>query len=117
MSFQVIFSGVPYYRGADCCILVFDCTNRDSFQSIESWRNEFLLHANPGPLAPYILIANKIDREHERQVTAEEARKWVESKGNTIYYFEASAKDGTNVNAAFVKIGEDCLKLVRFRGF
>ena len=34
--------GVAFYRGADAVMLVYDITNKDSFQSIEKWRKKFL---------------------------------------------------------------------------
>ncbi|KFG46412.1 GTPase RAB7, partial [Toxoplasma gondii GAB2-2007-GAL-DOM2] len=35
--------GVAFYRGADCCVLVFDVTNPKSFESLQSWKEEFLI--------------------------------------------------------------------------
>ena len=35
--------GASFYRNSDCCVLVFDLTNRKSFESIESLRNEFCM--------------------------------------------------------------------------
>lgn len=34
--------GGAFYRGADCCVLVYDITSAKSFESLESWREEFL---------------------------------------------------------------------------
>lgn len=39
--------GVAFYRGADCCVLCFDVTNQKSFDALDSWRDEFLVQANP----------------------------------------------------------------------
>ncbi|KAI5298180.1 hypothetical protein KEM56_004264, partial [Ascosphaera pollenicola] len=39
--------GVAFYRGADCCVLVYDVNNAKSFETLESWRDEFLVQANP----------------------------------------------------------------------
>ncbi|KAK6091512.1 Ypt/Rab-type GTPase Rab7 [Batrachochytrium dendrobatidis] len=39
--------GVAFYRGADCCALVYDVNNVKSFDNLDSWRDEFLLQANP----------------------------------------------------------------------
>jgi len=36
--------GKSFYRGSDACILVYDVTNKKSFDSLEIWRNEFLNH-------------------------------------------------------------------------
>ena len=35
--------GVAFYRGADCCVLVYDVTSSNSFKSLDSWRDEFLI--------------------------------------------------------------------------
>jgi Ras-related protein Rab-7A len=35
--------GVAFYRGADCCVLVYDVTSANSFKSLDSWRDEFLI--------------------------------------------------------------------------
>jgi Ras-related protein Rab-7A len=35
--------GVAFYRGADCCVLVFDVTVPKSFETLSSWRDEFLI--------------------------------------------------------------------------
>jgi Ras-related protein Rab-7A len=39
--------GVAFYRGADCCVLVYDVNNSKSFEALDSWRDEFLIQANP----------------------------------------------------------------------
>ena len=35
--------GVAFYRGADCCVLVYDVTSANSFRALDSWRDEFLI--------------------------------------------------------------------------
>ena len=39
--------GVAFYRGADCCVLVYDVTAPNTFKTLESWRDEFLIQASP----------------------------------------------------------------------
>lgn len=39
--------GVAFYRGADCCVLVFDVTAPNTFKTLDSWRDEFLIQASP----------------------------------------------------------------------
>jgi Ras-related protein Rab-7A len=39
--------GVAFYRGADCCVLVYDVNNSKSFDTLDSWRDEFLVQASP----------------------------------------------------------------------
>ena len=62
--------GVAFYRGADCCVLVFDVTNSNSFKTLDSWRDEFLIQASPRDPEnfPFVVLGNKIDLEN-RQVS------------------------------------------------
>eukprot|EP01126_Amoeba_proteus_P058556 TRINITY_DN756_c0_g2_i8.p1 TRINITY_DN756_c0_g2~~TRINITY_DN756_c0_g2_i8.p1 ORF type:complete len:113 (-),score=28.41 TRINITY_DN756_c0_g2_i8:384-722(-) len=39
--------GVAFYRGSDCCVLVFDVNLAQTFEHLESWREEFLAQATP----------------------------------------------------------------------
>jgi Ras-related protein Rab-7A len=34
-----------YYRGCDCCALVYDITNPESFENVAKWKEIFLEHA------------------------------------------------------------------------
>ena len=46
--------GVAFYRGADCCVLTYDVTAPNTFKSLDSWRDEFLIQVRqtPGNLSP-----------------------------------------------------------------
>jgi len=35
--------GVPFYCGADCCVLVYDVNSMKSFDNLNNWREEFLI--------------------------------------------------------------------------
>eukprot|EP00899_Mesostigma_viride_P009206 jgi/Mesvir1/18287/Mv24094-RA.1 len=35
--------GLAFYRGADCCVLVYDVNNAKSFDNLDNWREEFLI--------------------------------------------------------------------------
>ena len=50
--------GVAFYRGADCCVLVYDVNNAKSFEALESWRDEFLIQASPRdpPNFPFVRL-------------------------------------------------------------
>mmetsp|Transcript_28352 Transcript_28352/g.81484 ORF Transcript_28352/g.81484 Transcript_28352/m.81484 type:complete len:217 (+) Transcript_28352:94-744(+) len=86
-----------YYRGADGIILVYDICDRESFAHVDDWLNEVNRYVNESTCK--ILIGNKCDMASERQVPTEEASKKAEELG--IAFIEASAKDATNVEAAF----------------
>ncbi|XP_071959758.1 ras-related protein rab7-like [Antedon mediterranea] len=101
--------GVAFYRGADCCVLVFDVTSPNSFKSLDSWRDEFLIQASPRDPEnfPFVVLGNKIDLEN-RMVSTKRAQNWCDSK-NSIPYFETSAKDNIHVDQAFQTIAKNAL--------
>ncbi|KAG5547918.1 hypothetical protein RHGRI_013562 [Rhododendron griersonianum] len=113
--------GVAFYRGADCCVLVYDVNVMKSFENLNNWREEFLIQASPSDPEnfPFVVIGNKIDVDGGNsrvvgfceylQVSEKKARAWCASKGN-IPYFETSAKDGINVEEAFQCIAKNALK-------
>ncbi|KAH3765506.1 small GTP binding protein Rab7 [Pelomyxa schiedti] len=92
---------VPFYRGSDCCVLVFDVTQPKTFEHLECWYEEFLMQVSPrNPEEfPFVVFGNKTDLEG-RQVSAATAQSWCKSKGR-IQYFETSALSGDNVETAF----------------
>jgi len=97
--------GVAFYRGADCCALVFDVNDEKTFENVNSWKEEFLLKAgieDPQNF-PFVLLGNKIDVENSRQVSKKKALKFCEDNGN-IQYFETSAKEGIGVSNAFMHL-------------
>ncbi|GAA5798316.1 hypothetical protein HPULCUR_003718 [Helicostylum pulchrum] len=97
--------GVAYYRGADACVLVYDLF-------LERWREDFLKQSSlPTEEArhfPILMIGNKIDID-DRVVSRRQARAWAEihsSDKMQIPCFEASAKNGDNVEKAFAHIAK-----------
>lgn len=104
--------GVAFYRGADCCVLVYDVNVMRSFDTLDNWHEEFLKQANPpDPKSfPFILLGNKIDIDggNSRVVSEKKAKEWCASKGN-IPYFETSAKEDYNVDPAFFCIAKAAL--------
>ncbi|XP_077980757.1 ras-related protein Rab-7a-like [Glandiceps talaboti] len=101
--------GVAFYRGADCCVLVFDVTSPISFKSLDSWRDEFLLQANirNAETFPFVAIGNKIDL-NTRSISTRRAKAWCQSK-HDMPYFETSAKEKLNVDQAFQTIATSAL--------
>jgi Ras-related protein Rab-7A len=102
--------GVAFYRGADCCVLVYDVTAPNSFKSLDAWRDEFLIQASPRDPEnfPFIVIGNKVDLEN-RAVSTKRGQGWCQSKNN-IPYFETSAKEAINVEQAFQTVARNGLQ-------
>lgn len=104
--------GVAFYRGADCCVLVYDVNNAKSFETLDSWRDEFLIQASPHDVDnfPFVVLGNKIDcEESKRTVSQKRATSWCQAKGN-IPYFETSAKEAINIDDAFQTIAKNALQ-------
>jgi len=99
--------GPAFYRGADCCVLVYDITNQKSFESLDSWRDEFLMQGNPKDPEnfPFIVLGNKCDKEGDRKVAKSVSEKWCKNHGS-VELFETSAKDNVNVESAFQVIAK-----------
>lgn len=101
--------GAAFYRGADCCVLVFDVNIQKTFDTLNNWHDEFLKQAdmNDPEAFPFVLLGNKIDVDggNSRRVTEKKARDWCASRGN-IPYYETSAKEGYNVEEAFLCVAK-----------
>ena len=94
---------MAFYRGADCCVLVYDVNSPKSFDTLDSWRDEFLIQASPQDpeTFPFVVLGNKIDvEEKKRAISQKRAMGFCTAKGD-IPYFETSAKEGLNVERAF----------------
>ncbi|CAO3695224.1 unnamed protein product [Umbelopsis ramanniana] len=103
--------GVAFYRGADCCVLVYDVNNTKSFDSLNNWHDEFLVQASPRDPDnfPFVVLGNKIDlEESKRTISQKRAMAFCQSRGNCPY-FETSAKEAINVEQAFQTIAENAL--------
>ena len=95
--FRLVHSG--FYRRADGVMLVYDITERESFDSIkEYWYKEVCKHTNKQ--TPCILVGNKYDLENERAVDVSTAKEFADSLN--IPFIETSAEKNINVEKAFV---------------
>ena len=61
-----------YYKGAQAIIVVFDITDRDSFEHVKNWMADVDKFAKEGVLR--ILCGNKCDLEHQRKISKEEGK-------------------------------------------
>lgn len=89
-----------YYRNAVGVILVFDITERKSFDDLSTWLND--VHTLCDPNAVIQLIGNKCDLTDQRVVTLTEAENFAEQ--HHMKYLETSAKGGDNVRDTFVGV-------------
>jgi len=94
-SFRTMVSS--YYRGTQAIILVYDISNRESFETIEWWFAERSHHAPKS--AVKILVGNKADNGHQRQVPTAEAAAYASRMG--ALFVEASARTAVGVREVF----------------
>jgi len=86
-----------YYRGTQAIILVYDISNRASFEEIEWWFAERSRFAPES--AVKVIVGNKADNEDMRQVPTKEAAAYAARKGTL--FVEASAKTAVGLREVF----------------
>ena len=91
-----------YIKKANGILLVYDVTERRSFESIGNWMDD--IKEETGDKLPTILVANKIDLTEKRAITKEEGEKKANEFG--LKFLETSAKEGNNVEKCFKELAE-----------
>jgi Ras-related protein Rab-8A len=86
-----------YFRGAQGILLVYDVTDRRSFESIRNWMNQIMQHADIH--VNKILVGNKCDMLDEKVVSTSEGQK-LAAEFN-VPFWECSAKTDINVDQSF----------------
>jgi len=91
-----------YFRGAQGIVLVYDVTDRRSFESIRNWISQIQQHADVH--VNKILVGNKCDMLDEKVVSSEEGQKLATEFG--MEFWEDSAKNNVNVEESFLSIAK-----------
>ncbi len=86
-----------YLKNADCIIIVFDITSKESFNSLNHWLNDAKENTVEGTI--FVICANKIDLKDKRNVSEEEINDYI--KKNNLIYVECSAKNGEGIKDLF----------------
>ena len=94
-----------YYRGGNGVLVVYDITDRESFENLNSWLIEIEKNANKNIYK--LLIGNKNDLEEKRKVTSQEGKDFAESNG--MKFLETSAKTSDKVQEAFELLTQDII--------
>ena len=95
-----------YYRGGNGVLVVYDITDRDSFDNLNSWLIEIEKNTNKNVYK--LLIGNKCDLEDKRKVTYQEGKDFATSNG--MQFIETSAKADTKVKDAFEMLTQEIIK-------
>ncbi|KAJ1020254.1 hypothetical protein NDA18_005853 [Ustilago nuda] len=91
-----------YIRDSSVAVVVYDITNRASFQNTSKWVDD--VRAERGNDVIIVLVGNKTDLSDKRQVTTDEAEK--KAQEFNVMFIETSAKAGHNVKVLFKKIAQ-----------
>ena len=95
-----------YYKGANGILVVYDITNRSSFENLNSWLIEIEKNGNKNVYK--LLIGNKSDLDSQRKVSKEEGKEFAQING--MEFFETSAKENYQVQDAFIQLTRDVIK-------
>ncbi|KAG8128127.1 hypothetical protein E2320_014992 [Naja naja] len=89
----------------------FDVTAPNTFKTLDSWRDEFLIQASPRDPEnfPFVVLGNKIDLEN-RQVSYHKTSTGLVLQQKQYSLLETSAKEAINVEQAFQTIARNALK-------
>ena len=92
-----------FYRNADGVMFICDVTKENTFENIKNWLIDSEQNSNNSNFKK-ILVGNKIDLQKERVIDKEKLENFASKKGMNFY--EASAKEGTNVDLIFTELAK-----------
>ena len=102
LSGQEHFAAVrnKFYQKAEGALLVFDLTNKKSFDNLDKWVQES--RNGVGSNIPIVLLGNKSDLPELAAIKDPQIADY--SKGKNFKWMKTSAKTGENVEGAFSSI-------------
>ena len=92
-----------YYKNIAACLIVYDVSNRDSFNNIINWLIDVDTNSC-NQQRKVILVGNKIDLESERQVSTLEGQQFALERN--FKFYECSSKTGENVLKIFTDLAD-----------
>jgi Ras-related protein Rab-1A len=92
-----------YYRGAHGIIVVYDVTDKESFDNVKQWLQEIERYACEN--VNKLLVGNKSDLTTKKVVDYATAKDFADERG--IPFLETSAKNANNVEQAFMTMAAE----------
>ncbi|XP_054270563.1 ras-related protein Rab-18A-like [Macrosteles quadrilineatus] len=89
-----------YYRDAQGAILVYDVTDKNTFNKLEMWLNELDTYSTKSNIVK-MLVGNKIDRSN-REVSREDGMRFA--KRHATLFIESSVKTKDGVQCCFEEL-------------
>ncbi|MFX1313969.1 MAG: Rab family GTPase [Promethearchaeota archaeon] len=97
-----------FYKGLEAVILIFDLTNRKSFETIPNWYRDIKNYIKSDTDLIGFILGNKEDLVDERKINREEAIKIANNLN--LEYIETSALTGKNVESSFNRVAKKIIK-------
>ena len=95
-----------FFSDAKAILLMYDCTNKASFDEIKNYWYGATKEKNIDPI--YFLIENKNDLISEKKVDDKEGKEFADSIGAS--FASISCKNNTGIKEIFEKLAEKLLK-------
>jgi len=90
-----------YMRTGQGFLIVYSIISNLSFEEMDKFREE-ILQVKDKDDVPIVIVGNKTDLEHLRQVSTQDGQSYA--KRHRIPFFEVSAKTRVNVEEAFTEV-------------
>ncbi|MFX0057146.1 MAG: GTP-binding protein [Candidatus Hodarchaeota archaeon] len=97
-----------FYKGVKGIVYVFDLTRKNTFENIRKWKEEVESKAG---ILPNVLVGNKVDLLNATNLNLKKEQA-IELKEylSSCFFFEASAKEGINVDEIFFELTKEMIK-------
>ena len=102
-----------YYRGCHVILIVYDVTERKSFQNVTTWVECIDKFAKSNVLR--ILVGNKTDLKDKRVISNEEGLNLAEANG--LKYYEISALKITGLHEMFEDIAKEYVEIYEQKAY
>lgn len=96
-----------YYKNADGILLVFDVSDRSSFEKVRDWIKQIQAYTQKDQIG-VVLVGNKCDVEN-REVKSDEGEA-LASEYN-LKYFETSALNNSNIEETFQHLAQEIIRV------
>ena len=101
-----------YIKKAKGILLVYDITDKRSFESLGNWMND-IEEEEVADKVPIFLVGNKTDLEEERVISREDGEKVA--KQYNLKFYETSCKNGDNVENCFLDLAKEIVDRMKER--
>ena len=95
-----------YYKECDGVLMIFDLTNKKSYDKVLYWVDELKNAVNIDNVS-IVLLGNKVDEIEKREITKEEGEKLASKIG--VWYYEVSALTRDNIDKAIKFLVKDII--------